>query len=86
MPGYECGRAGPATCLPCDDMGEGEMTALTPYHLWCVGELAPRLSEWDSYPCPSPTASLRRASPPPHLGSIIELALNVGVVGKAPGV
>ena len=40
--GYECGRAGPTTCLLCSDMGNGEMHSLTllPCLLQQAGELA----------------------------------------------
>lgn len=42
---HECGRAVPATCLPCDDMGKGEMPPpLSPYYLWQAEELAMSLT------------------------------------------
>lgn len=44
------------------------------------GELTWRSSEWESWPCPSPVAALGRVGPLPHLGSSVELTLNVRVV------
>jgi hypothetical protein len=71
--GHKCGRAGPATGLPFGDMGEENMASLYPQQ---AGELAPRSSEQEGYPRPSPTVALKRTSPATHLGS------TVAVVGQ----
>lgn len=42
----------------------------------------PKVIRAQSYPCSTPTGALWRACPALHLGSIIELALDVGVVSE----
>jgi hypothetical protein len=53
---------------------------LAPCYQWHAGELALMSSEQKGWPYLSPTSALRRASPAPHLGSIVELALDVGLL------
>lgn len=78
--GYEHGTPRPATGLSCGGMGMGEMVPLTTCHLRKSGNLGPRSSEWESWPCLPPAAALRRAHPALKL-STIELVLDVEVVG-----
>lgn len=56
------------------------MALFIPCHLCYEGDLALRSSDGESYL--SPASVLGSANPIPHLGSIIELALIVGVRGK----
>lgn len=55
LQGYERGRAGPATCLPCCDISKGEMASppLPPSHLQLALTLT-CCSTWESRPCTSP--------------------------------
>lgn len=65
-------------------MGKGEISfsPLDPCHLCQAEELALRSSELDSWPYPSPAASLGEARPLPHLEITVELSLVVGVMGE----
>jgi hypothetical protein len=69
--------------LLCSNTGKREIPLPPPHPSpSATGRKAvPRSSEWQSWPCPSPAAALRRAGPAPHLGNTVKLALNVGVVG-----
>ena len=74
-------KAGPATCLQCSDLVEGEMTLPhTFWQLWQAEEQAPK-SEQESCPCPSPALALRKVGPVPSLGNTLELAMEVGCCG-----
>ena len=66
--GYEHERAGPATCLPCCDISKNEMPSLplTP----CLLQL--------SLPLTCCSTCERR----PWLGSTVELAMDVGILGE----
>lgn len=55
---------------------------LPPCYLWQVGKLALESREQENIPCPSPAAALQRAGSAPPLGSTVDLALDVEVVGK----
>lgn len=55
---------------------------LAPCHLRQAEELALRSSELDSWPYPSPAASLGKARPVLHLYSTVELSLVVGFMGE----
>lgn len=74
------GRAGPITCLLQSDTSEGEITATCPLLPMAGRRTTLRSLEQETWPWPS----TQEASPTPHLGSTVVLALDVGIVG-GPG-
>ena len=56
--------------------------SLVPCHLRQAEKLSLRSSERESWPCPSPAVALTRADPVPHVGTTIELTLDVGIVDE----
>jgi hypothetical protein len=64
----KCGRVNPASCLLNSGTEWGETPSSPPLFLDVYGR-------WESYPCPSPAATLRKTSPASYLGSKVELVL-----------
>lgn len=77
------GEQVPPLSCPCSDLGEGEIHPVALCHPQQAGELALRTLEQESCPCPSPDAAVKKqVGPACHLGSMVELALGVGLRGE----
>lgn len=81
--GCECWRAGPVSCLPCNDTGKEEMTTLTlppcngKQENWPRGHLSRRAG-----PAPHLLLHLREQALLLHLGITVKLALGMGVASE----
>jgi hypothetical protein len=76
--GCEHWKDGSATCLLSSDVDKKDMPHSSPLPPKAGKRMAPMSSEQESFPCPSLTATLRKVSPAPWLGNIVELTLYVG--------
>lgn len=77
--GCDQGRAGSASCLPCNDMSKREFPTSSPLDTYSRKEKPP---EWDNWPCPSLAAILSRKVSALPLCGRVELVLILGVVGE----